>query len=275
MKRRGIKAALLGIMLSVTLAVSVALSACGPFLPGDGSSTTEPGDDGPVILSIEQALAVEPGESIRVQGSIFVTKTEVILASAMAESYPPKPGGATLVVEGLSLDALVGLSTTAGQAGIALATWSDYSVVLEGVVNDGVLQVRATPRVIEAASTEARVRFSPVGEPLTAEDTIWWAFDVKNVGPVALSLTFSSGQRGEVILSQGGVEKYRWSAGKAFTEAIETVTLGPGATLPMVLNDRLQVPPGVYDLVAAVTASVGSEGAAETLPELTGTITVH
>ncbi len=104
---------------------------------------------------------------------------------------------------------------------------------------------------------------------------MWWAFDVTNTGKTPVDLTFSSGQRGDVILSQGGVEKYRWSDGKAFTEAIETVTLEPGTSVPVVLNDALALPPGDYDVTAMVTASVGGSGAATALPGVQTTLTIH
>ena len=226
------------------------------------------------------------GGSIRVSGAVVATGGHVILASVLRESYPPQAGGATLPVTGLNLDALVGLNSTSDRPDLAQATWSDYWVVLEGVVAGGVLEVQKTPRVIESASTEKRVRFSPVSEPLVAGEALWWAFDVKNTEAIPLDLIFSSGQRGEVVLTQSGVEKYRWSAGKAFTEAIQSVPLEPGKALTVVLNDTARVAPGEYELTARVTASVGPAGGPDTpgsgtpgsgipLPELKTTITVH
>lgn len=95
-----------------------------------------------------------------------------------------------------------------------------------------------------------------------------------------LDLIFSSGQRGEVVLAQSGVEKYRWSADKAFTEAIETVALEPAKAYPFVLNDTARVVPGEYELTATVAASVGPAGgfgrpgSGIPLPEIKTTITV-
>jgi hypothetical protein len=273
-KRRTIRIAT---MLSLLAVVSAGLFACGSAVPGDGTTTTStgPGDDSAAVLTIEQARAAEPGHLIRVTGAVVATGTEVSLASVLLDSYPPQAGGATVPVEGLDLDSLVGLSSTADQPDLAQVTWSDYWVVLEGVIKDGVLEVGKTPRVVEAASAEARVRFSPVTEPLARGESVWWAFDVTNLSERPLSLTFSSGQRGEVALSQDGVEKYRWSEGKAFTEAIETVTLQPGKGLSVVLNDALQVEPGDYELTATVTAAVGAESATTALPTLTTTLRVH
>lgn len=240
-----------------------------------GCGTAGLGEGGTVVLTIEQALAADPGQLIKVQGTVVATGTEVVLASLLLESYPPQAGGATLPVKDLDLEELVGLSSTAGQPELAQVTWSDYWVVLEGVINDGVLDVQKTPRVVEATSGEVRVRFSPVSEPLVAGDQVWWAFDVKNVGMTPLDLTFSSGQRGDVILTQDGMEEYRWSAGKAFTEAIETVTIKPGIALSIVLNDKVQVAPGEYDLTATITAAAGPENALAALPELRTAVTVR
>jgi len=238
-------------VLCLLVVAPFALAGCGTAEPGDG--------DGP-MLTIEQALVAGAGKLIKVQGAVVASGTEVVLASVLRESYPPQAGGAILPVKGLDLESLVGLTSTADQPELAQVTWSDYWVVLEGVVTDGVLQVRKTPRVIEISSAGMRVRFSPVSEPLAAGETLWWAFDVKNTEAMPLDLMFSSGQRGEVVLSQNGVEQYRWSADRAFTEAIETVALDPGKGLSVVLNDTARVTPGEYEVTATITASVGPAG---------------
>jgi hypothetical protein len=98
---------------------------------------------------------------------------------------------------------------------------------------------------------------------------------VTNAGKARVDVVFSSGQRGDVILSQGGLTKYAWSDGKSFTEALETVTLEPGKSLSIVLNDVLSVPPGDYDVTARVTAMVGPAGSEALLPDMTTTLTVH
>lgn len=246
------------------------LTGCGTVGPGDGAET---------VLTIEEALAADPGQTVKVTGAVLAkgagADMEVVLASAMLESYPPQAGGATLPLKGLDLESLVGLTSTADNPDLAQVTWSDYWVVLEGVIDDGVLEVQKTPRVVEVTSAEVRLRFSPVTEPLQSGEQLWWAFDVKNLGDTPLQLTFSSGQRADVILGQDGVEKYRWSADKVFTAAMETVTVEPGRALSIVLNDRLPVAPGNYDVVAVVTASVGPEGATTVLPDLKTTITVY
>lgn len=267
--------------VTVMIVVTVALSACGSSSDGSSASTsassttTTVGPGADVVLTVEQALSATPGQVIAVRGFILATSEQTVLCSALAESYPPQAGGASLTVTGLDPEALVGLSSTAGQDGLAEVKWSDYWVTLTGVVNDGVLEVKATPRIVEASAGDVKIRFSPVSEPITSGDQVWWAFDVTNLGETPLELTFSSGQRGDVALTQNGVEKYRWSDGKAFTEAIEMVVVQPGASLPVVLNDMLAVAPGDYDVVAVVTASVEGSGEAASLPEIRTTLTVH
>jgi hypothetical protein len=108
-------------------------------------------------------------------------------------------------------------------------------------------------------------------EPLQAGGPVSWSFSLTNVSDGAVGLTFQSGQDGDVVLSQGGQERYRWSAGRFFTQAVRTVELGPGETHHFALEDTLGVEPGAYDLVATVasdpspapverTVTVGSGG---------------
>jgi len=80
------------------------------------------------------------------------------------------------------------------------------------------------------------VSFCLPAEPLASGETVWWVFDVTNVTDRSIDLTFSSGQIGDVVLSQDGAEKYRWSEGKAFTEAIRVDTIEPGRRCPTSLT---------------------------------------
>jgi hypothetical protein len=82
-----------------------------------------------------------------------------------------------------------------------------------------------------------------------------------------------------VVLTQGGVEKYRWSAGKSFTQAVEEVTVQSGKTWSVAMNDTLSLAPGVYDMTANITAShaprFSGSGGAGSLPQLSTTLTVY
>ena len=99
------------------LAVLVALFLFVPSVVGCGS--TEPGGGAEEVLTIEQALAAEPGETIKVSGAIVATGSgtdaDIVLTSVLLESYPPQAGGAILPVTGLDLESLVGLNSTIDQ----------------------------------------------------------------------------------------------------------------------------------------------------------------
>ena len=168
----------------------------------------------------------------------------------------------------------MGLSTTLGEAGAAPSTWTNYWTVLEGTVTDGTLEVTAVPEVISAVTPELRLRFAVVGAPMVSGNSEWWAFDLRNEAEEPLDLTFANGQEAEVVLSQEGVEKYRWSDDKLFTEAIKTVTLGPGELYSVAINDTLEIPPGRYDLEAFLTAKAEVDGQEVPLPTLEGVVDV-
>jgi hypothetical protein len=230
---------------------------------------------GDTILTIDQALTVEKGQAVKVQGMLVAAGDEIQLASVLLESYPPQAGGSTLIVAGLDLATLVGLSSTVDQPDLEQVVWSGYPLVLEGVIKEGVLEVKNTPPVVEASTAEFRVRFSPASEPLMLGGGVWWVFEVTNLTRAAIDLTFPSGQMGEIVFSREGTEEYRWSAGKQFVQSVEVTTLQPGKSTGFVLGDTLALAPGVYDVTATVAASAGPEGSSKALPEIKTTSTVR
>jgi len=54
---------------------------------------------------------------------------------------------------------------------------------------------------------------------------------VTNTGDETQTLTFSSGQRYDFVVSRSGGEVWRWSTGKFFTMALGSLKLAPGETL--------------------------------------------
>jgi hypothetical protein len=70
-----------------------------------------------------------------VSGNLLALGEEIRLCSALAESFPPQCGGASLLVEGLSLGDVDGLITEGD------VSWTDRPIELLGVVADGTLTV--------------------------------------------------------------------------------------------------------------------------------------
>jgi len=285
----------------VSFVALLGLSGCGEEPPGGTSATTdavstttsntgtegsgkEP--EGRGVITVEEALTAEG--PVRVMGAIVANypQTEgagerdasleptVVLTTTLAESYPPQAGEPSMVVVGLDLEKLVGLSSTVGEEGMTPVAWSDYWLVLEGDAVAGALEVTGTPEIMEAMTPELRVRFSSVAPPLVSGDREWWAFDVRNDTEEPLTLVFSSAQQADIVLSQDGREVYRWSDGKMFAQVLESIALQPGEIQSVVLNDDLGIPPGKYDLSASVTAQAEMGGSQVILPALEGTVEV-
>jgi hypothetical protein len=112
------------------IALVLALAACG----GESRSADA------TTVSIDEALASPSDEPVLVSGNLLVQGGNVRLCSALAESFPPQCGGASLVVEGLALEEVDGL-VTEGEV-----SWTDRPIQLLGVVSDGTLTVSDNAR---------------------------------------------------------------------------------------------------------------------------------
>ncbi len=89
-------------------------------------------------ISIKDALTADSGQPLLVNGFLFVEEDgTVTLASLMAESLPPIPGGDQLVVEGLDLG---GYQFSESQG----LRWTDDPVQVLGVLNGNTLTVSDT-----------------------------------------------------------------------------------------------------------------------------------
>lgn len=92
-------------------------------------------------------------------------------------------------------------------------------------------------------------------EPLRRGGAVTWTLEVRNDGTVPVTLVFPSGQHGDVVLRQAGGERYRWSRGRAFTQVLAEMPLRPGEARSFDLREqRLDVAPGDYELVASMTS---------------------
>jgi hypothetical protein len=122
--------------LIATLAAAAALAGCGgDDLAADdaASGPTVPQTSGlgagPAI-SIDEALASGSDEMMLVSGNLLAQGGEVRLCSALAESFPPQCGGASLHVVGIKLEEVDGLITE-GEV-----RWTDRPTELLGVVEN-------------------------------------------------------------------------------------------------------------------------------------------
>ena len=89
--------------------------------------------------------------------------------------------------------------------------------------------------------------------PLVAGAPVTWPLVVTNGTGAAVTLTFPSGQQGEVVLTApDGSEAYRWSEGMMFSQAITETEVAAGAEVGFELAGPLAVEPGTYTLEASV-----------------------
>ena len=64
---------------------------------------------------------------------------------------------------------------------------------------------------------------------VTTDEDVQFSFRVVNEGTTAITLTFSSGKRADIVVrNESGEEVWRWSDGRMFTQAITRATLEPG-----------------------------------------------
>lgn len=116
-------------VILVTL-LAMLFAACGNDDPDDTAATAEP-------VSVADALEAE-GRTV-VTGTLFVLDGgTVVLSDLVAESFPPQPAGATIIVEGLDLDAL-DLETAPAGSELATTKWSAEPITLTGSMTSGTL----------------------------------------------------------------------------------------------------------------------------------------
>lgn len=92
-------------------------------------------------------------------------------------------------------------------------------------------------------------------DPPVAGQPVTWMLTVRNDGSEATTLTYGSGQRGDVVLTNAGNEAYKWSAGRSFTQSVTEQEMAPGQEVEHRLEEQaLSVAPGEYELVATLAA---------------------
>jgi hypothetical protein len=118
------------------LAAAVALAA------GCGGNEAErqppaPSPTGPG-LTVSEALASDAEGLLLVRGALYARGAEVRLCEALAESYPPQCGVASVPLEGLSVSDVRGVQRAQGVA------WTDTEIKVLGELENGVLVVSDT-----------------------------------------------------------------------------------------------------------------------------------
>ena len=93
-----------------------------------------------------------------------------------------------------------------------------------------------------------------VPDPLAVGEVVF-TVTVENRTASDVTLEFSSGQRADVQLLRDGEPAYTWSAARSFIQSLGEETIPAGETVELPLDDVLEVDPGVYELVATVTAT--------------------
>jgi hypothetical protein len=87
------------------------------------------------MLTVSEALNATPGSTITVRGYVIATAGTTLLCEMLAESYPPQPGGAQMVLEGLDIAALLGTETAGDTA------WTRDQHNVTGIAGGDVLRV--------------------------------------------------------------------------------------------------------------------------------------
>lgn len=175
------------------------------------------------------------------------------ICGLMAESFPPQCGEPSVKLLDLKSESIVALMSPEDPT-LASVAWTDYSTSVEGVLGpNGLSGVKVLDPVHVSGSEDLVLRVADLG--IRVNEPVTWPFDLTNSTDTDTTLTFSNGQRLELMLSDKSGEVYRWSDGMFFTQAIAQVDLGAGETTPYLLRaDALDVPPGEYTATAWVTA---------------------
>ncbi len=84
-------------------------------------------------VEISEITSLPDNSTVTVTGFLIEDSGVVYLAEMLAESFPPQPGGTTVMITGLDDDALSAASTEGP------IRWYDTSVTLEATVREGAL----------------------------------------------------------------------------------------------------------------------------------------
>ena len=124
-------------LLAVMTIASVVAAACGNDEDDLGSGPVSGVGPG---ISIDEALTSNLTGPLLVNGQLHVENGRARLCEVLAESFPPQCAGKFLMVQGLDLTTIDGLTSEGS------VTWSDQTVQVLGTVSGEVLTVAGSVR---------------------------------------------------------------------------------------------------------------------------------
>ena len=97
-------------------------------------------------------------------------------------------------------------------------------------------------------------------DPVLSVPVLHAQFKVENTGEQPLTITVPSGQEFDLVIrNEAGEEVFRWSDGKFFTQALQTIPFSPGErvyTVDVPLSGGAQpLPPGRYTVEAWIATA--------------------
>lgn len=145
--------------------------------------------------------------------------------------------------------------------------------VLVGVI---VLAAAAAPVMVDRVEGSLRYEAAIPRRTFAPGEFVDATITVRNIGSTSVSLTFTSGQRYDLIVRRPrGDEVWRWSHDKAFIQVIQSITLKPQESLPPFRDGWDQrdfqgrrVDPGAYEMLAVFLGSVSGGSREVQLPPL-------
>src|SRR5688572_29121128 len=131
--------ALAALALLAALLAPACANAGGSLEPGSNPGSTSDGATGPGI-TVAEARRSQLDRPLLVNGYLVAEDSRVRLCDELAESSPPRCGGASLEVRGLDIDSISDVESS------GTVRWSTQPRLLLGEVESGVLTVATTNR---------------------------------------------------------------------------------------------------------------------------------
>ncbi|HSK98031.1 MAG TPA: hypothetical protein VK891_15510 [Euzebyales bacterium] len=86
-------------------------------------------------MTVTEALAAPTGSTVTVRGYVIATAGVTLLCEMLAETFPPQPGGAQMLLDDLDI-AAVADTQSAGDT-----TWTSDQRAVTGIIAGDVLRV--------------------------------------------------------------------------------------------------------------------------------------